>query len=133
MKNIFLIIAFSLALTACGGGSGGGTKSVTDKDFFSLWKSVDDDTPLDLTSGGFNENLDFNSYLANGAQCNCDFIVIGDQKSGSYTLNSCNHVLGTGSGNEVPNCNALDHTGTYSKVGSKLTICDDTQDCTVYK
>lgn len=131
MKNTFFIIVLSLALTACGG-DGSVTKSVTNKDFFSLWKSVDDNSPLDLTDGDFNEGLEFNLYLGNGAQCNCNFVVIGDQKSGGYTLNSCNHVYGTGAGDEIPNCNALDHTGTYTKDSKQLTICDDTQDCTVY-
>lgn len=135
MKNTLYIIALSIALVACGGSSGTGvsTNSNSNKDLFSLWKTNDSSGPLDLTAGAFREILLFSSYASNGAQCDCNFVMVGDQESGSYTLNSCTHVQGTGSGSDTPNCNALDHTGLYSKTYTQLTVCDDTQDCTEYK
>lgn len=131
MKNTFYIIALSLILTACGGSSSSDSKPV-DKDLFSLWKPSDGNIPLDLTEAGFRENGLFSTYLSNGAQCDCNFVLIGDQESGSYTINSCTHLAGTGSGTETPNCNVLDHTGLYTKTSTQLTVCDDVQDCIIY-
>lgn len=133
MKNTFYIIALSLILTACGGSDSDGSPSTSvDKDLFSLWKPTDDSGPLELTGGQFQASQGFSLFMPDGAQCNCSLTFIGDQESGRYTLNNCNYTYGTGSGSEAPNCNALDHTGLYTKTSTQLTICDDTQDCTIY-
>lgn len=139
MKNTFYVIALSLTLMACGGSSSSGGSDGSsgadvdkDKDLFSLWKRADGGMPVDFTEGDFRVGLGFGVYLSDGAECSCDLTFIGDQESGGYTLNSCSHVYGTGSSDEAPNCNALDHSGTYSKTTTQLTICDDTQDCTIY-
>jgi hypothetical protein len=108
----------ALALSACGGGGGGG--EVKPKDLFSLWNEVETDLPLDLSGGDFSQEMDISFFFTGGAQCDCDFTVIGDQASGSYVINSCSYKVGSGS--EDPNCNALNQTGLYEKKDDVLSI-----------
>jgi len=120
MKSVFLkvLCIFSvMALTACGGGGG---EDSAPKDLFSLWHEEGTDSPIDLTEGGFNQTMRFSFFFTDGAQCNCDFTVIGGQSSGSYVMNSCRYKFGSGS--EDPNCNAINSTGQYENKANVLTI-----------
>lgn len=128
MKKIIIASVAALILTACGGESGG---SDSNKDLFSLWKT-DQGGAMDLSSGALGVEMGYSIFMEDGAECNCDLRLLGDQSSGNYILNSCSHTYGTGSGEETPNCNALDNTGTYSKTTSTLTICNSESNCTDY-
>lgn len=128
MKFITLILT-SIVLTACGGSSGGGD---SEKELFSLWNEVGNNTPLDLTGGSINGTYLLSLYETDGAQCDCNLRFLGTEDSGNYVLNNCSYDYGSSAGGD-PGCDAYNHTGTYSKTATTLTICDDEQDCTQYK
>lgn len=115
MKKTAFLVCGIIALSACGGGSGS-----SEKDLFSLWREATTDLPLDLTGGDFNQDIEMAFFFSSGAQCNCDFRVIGDQSSGAYTRNSCFYVTGSSAGGD-PGCNALNESGTYTKENNTLT------------
>ena len=129
MKFITLILT-SIVLTACGGSSGGG--EALEKDLFSLWTDSSDGSSMDLTGGSTGSSFTFNIYASDGSQCDCKLRFLGTEDSGSYVLNNCDYDYGS-SANGDPGCSNLNHTGTYSKTASTLTICDDELDCTQYK
>lgn len=128
MKLITILLT-SIVLTACGGSSSGGD---SEKELFSLWKEVANDTPLDLTGGALGGTNGMSFYDTDGAQCDCGLRFLGTEDSGSYVLNNCSYDYGSSAGGD-PGCSDLNHTGTYSKTATTLTICDDEQDCTQYK
>lgn len=105
-----------MLLISCGGGGGDGSKPI-----FSLWHHTVTDSPLDLRDGGFDQPMTIAFYYPDGAQCNCNFTVIGDNASGTYVVNNCYYDYGSGSGD--PGCNARNETGTYNITNNQLTAC----------
>ena len=120
------VVFGALLVTGCGGGG-----DSSSKDLFSLWNSVDDNTPLELTGGTFSRNLPLVTFFPAGEQCNCDLTILGTQSSGSYIINSCTYLIG--SGTQDPGCNAINDTGNYSKTSDTLTTTNSTQVVTTYK
>jgi hypothetical protein len=118
MKKIMSLIALSLLIVSCGGG--GGSNGGGEKDLFSLWNRTTDNSPLELTGGTFSTNIGISFFFVGGAQCDCDFAVLGTQSSGTYVVNSCFYRFGSGSGD--PGCNALNQTGIYTNSNNTLTI-----------
>ena len=128
MKYLPLLLISSV-LVACGGDDGGDD---SDKGLFSLWNQVGNDIPLDLTGGSFSTAYAFYIFEGDGSQCDCELRFLGTEESGSYVLNNCSYDYGSSeSGN--PGCEGYNHSGTYSKTATTLTICDNEQDCTSYQ
>ena len=135
MKHRFLLAAVSLVaavgLVSCGGG-GGGSSAPPAKGLFSLWKETSTNVPLDLTGGSFSNKMPILSLFANGAQCQCQLILIGDQSSGTWSFGQCVYVTGTGTGD--PGCASFTDAGTYTKSSDTLTTCSGSpQTCDTWK
>ncbi|MBV1882261.1 MAG: hypothetical protein KUG82_11545 [Pseudomonadales bacterium] len=118
MRYASLSICLVIMLSGCGG-----SDSSSDKDLFSLWTATDSSLVLDLTNGDFSTPTDFFFDMGNGALCGCTLTAFGSQASGTYTFNSCTYEIGSSSRGD-PGCNALNHTGTYTKSGNVLTTYD---------
>jgi hypothetical protein len=119
VKILAIAIPFSLVVS-CGGGGGGSSSSSDPKSLFSLWVDVDTESPLELSDGDFNTDMDIAFYTSGGAQCVCDFTVLGNESAGTYIINSCYYV--TNSSTEYFDCSIANETGTYSKKDDTLTI-----------
>lgn len=128
MKYLSLLLISSV-LMACGGDDGGDNP---DKGLFSLWNQVGNDVPLDLTGGSFNTAYEFFIFESDGSQCDCALRFLGTEESGTYILNNCAYDVGSSQSGD-PGCEGYNHSGTYSKTTTTLTICDNEQDCTSYK
>ncbi|GAA6141622.1 hypothetical protein [Hydrogenophaga sp. 5NK40-0174] len=102
-------------LVACGGGGEDKTK-----DLFSLWNRDSDNVPLDLTGGEFSTPLLMYFYTTDGSQCNCNMTFVGEQHEGTFVVNSCRYVPGSGAGD--PGCTSFNGTGKYFKNDGQLTI-----------
>lgn len=132
----FLILLLTIALLACGGGSpattlSSGTDEETDEGLFREWTETDSGFLLDLTGGALNSNLAYYFVEEDGSRCDCSLTFLGDETSGSYVLKQCTYRVGSSGGD--PGCNSSDHTGTYERDNNRLSICDDTQDCSTYR
>lgn len=129
-NSIFTVILCCLsliAITSCSSSD----SSTPSKDLFSLWNDTADDSPLDLTGGSLGVEMTFNVFFAGGEECSCDLTLLGTQSSGSWVLNSCSYVFGSGAAD--PGCNAVNDTGTYTNVNALLTIIDSTGDTDTYR
>lgn len=135
MKS-FIALLLSFALFACGGGSPtaaltSGTDEDTDEGLFREWTETGSGFLLDLTGGALNTNLAYYFVEEDGARCDCSLTFLGDETSGSYVLKQCTYRVG--SSDEDPGCNSFNHTGTYERDNDRLSICDDTQECSTYR
>jgi hypothetical protein len=120
IKITFVFIAI-LALVGCG--KGGGGSAAPSKDLFSLWREDSTNAPMDLTSGAFNTTLNYSEIVTTAGEiCDCDFLAIGDQTAGTYTLSNCTYRSGTGAGSD-PGCSLGNGSGNYTNVGAVLSIC----------
>ncbi len=135
MKS-FIALLLSFALFACGGGSPtaaltSGTDEDTDEGLFREWTETGSGFLLDLTGGALNTNLAYYFVEEDGARCDCSLTFLGDETSGSYVLKQCTYRVGSSDGD--PGCNSFNHTGTYARENDRLSICDDTQECSTYR
>ncbi len=135
MKS-FIALLLSFALFACGGGSPtaaltSGTDEDTDEGLFREWTETGSGFLLDLTGGALNTNLAYYFVEEDGARCDCSLTFLGDETSGSYVLKQCTYRVGSSDGD--PGCNSFNHTGTYERDNDRLSICDDTQECSTYR
>ena len=132
----FFVLLLSSALFACGGGSPttaltSGGDDETDAGLFREWTETGSGFLLDLTGGALNTNLAYYLEEEDGSRCDCSLTFLGDEISGSYVLSQCSYRVG--SSDADPGCNAYDHTGTYERDNNRLSICDDTQECSTYR
>lgn len=134
MRTLFLI-TLCITIISCGGEGDITGASVTkeeDKDLFSLWEETTTGNTIDLTAGGLSDTYAFYITYDSGLQCNCELTFLGTATSGNYVLNNCEYEPSSVAGSD-PGCNSNNHTGTYSKTSSQLTVCDNTQVCSVYE
>jgi hypothetical protein len=130
MNKLFYIVLAAILATGCGGEDG---ESDSEKGLFSYWEDIEGEaTPLDLSDGSFSGYRDISFFYADGAQCDCHFRVFGSEDRGNYSINTCRYAYASSADGD-PGCDALNHTGTYSKTRTELTVCDSEQECTTYE
>ena len=126
--KLFLSV-FIAVLTGCGGAESSEGNS---KPLFSYWEDESGAaSPLDLRGASFDGYREISFFYEDGAQCDCRLRLTGSESSGTYVVNTCYYFYAS-SANGDPGCDALNHVGTYSKSESRLTICDNEQECTNY-
>lgn len=127
LTRSFLLLTALIPLISCGGGGGGGG----DKDLFSLWTEVGDDLTIDFTGESLGVPFQLVFVSTDDSQCECSFTLSGTQTSGTFTIEACTHIPGTGPGD--PGCNGLNDTGTYSKTSTTLTATDSSGESTTFQ
>ena len=116
-------MVLSGVLTACGGGSDGGTAN---KNLFSKWTSADNE--YDLTGMQFDMVYELTVSVASNTGMIYDLTVSGTEESGSFYLANCQHY---GPQNF---CQAGTTQYNYTKSGASLTICDGSNmNCEVFR
>jgi hypothetical protein len=119
MKSVLgaFVVAATLALVACGGGSD------SDKNLFSLWTQDGSGALLELTNARFGPDNALNSYTADGTLCICNLTVTGVQKSGTIAITGCTSTPYNSSTNAQ--CSAMNAVGTYTKTSEILSFTRD--------
>ncbi len=128
---LFVFVFFFAGLIASCGGGGGGDAAPAPKSLFSLWKTTNGTGVIDLSKGSFSQPIPFFMTFSSGAQCVCNFMFVGDQSSGGWSLSQCVYVPGSGTGD--PGCSGENTAGTYTLINNILTLCDNSsQSCPTF-
>lgn len=114
MKRVLATLAVAAVLSACGGGGS------DEKGVFSLWTRDGDAATIDLRGASFGQDWVVSLYLRDATNCLCTMTVIGDDSKGSYALSRC--ISNPYSAAVNRQCQALNHTGSYTNGGGVLTL-----------
>jgi hypothetical protein len=129
MRLFTILTIVSLVLVGCGKSGGGSSNSAESvKTLFSKWTN-DAGQSIDLRGGGFGNSMEISTINFNtGAVCKAELTVIGDEKSGSYTILN---AYWAGGGATDPGCASVNGGGQYDLANSILTICEGSN-CVAY-
>ena len=133
MKNLIVLIALIITLSACGKAedkSSGGSSAAPvtkSKSLFNPW-TASNGRILELSNGHFGANSI--SFLVSGGYCNAILLISGTEEAGNASTSAMTYS-GTGDSSV---CSQEVINYTYTKTMDTLTTCRTNGDpCTVYK